>query len=569
MTVTDETVNISLYIRHQARTRPDAKAVIIPVGKNRRGRFLYRRHTFHDLDQASDQIAHGLNRIGIRRGTRTILMVKPSFDFFALTYALFKTGAVPVAVDPGMGIRRMVACYRSTQPEAFIGIPPAHVIRTLFPNFFKTVTRWVTVGQRWFWRGHTLDQLRRGPQRPYEIEDTRQDDLAAIMFTTGSTGPAKGVHYTHGTFDAQVRHIGQHFEIQEGEVDLPTFPLFAIFDPALGMTAVIPKMDPTRPARVNPDHIFAAIRDQQVTNMFGSPALLNRVARRDPSTVPQLATVRRVVSAGAPVPPATIERFKQFLPPGTPVHTPYGATESFPIASVTDEAILGEARTRAEQGFGILIGGALEGLTIRIIGISDGPIARWQDDLLVTGSEIGEIVVRGDLVTAGYHQNPKADRLSKIADGDGFWHRMGDLGRWDENGRLWFCGRKNHRVTQADRIWYSICCEAIYNQHPWVFRSALVGVETSGHQKPVIPVICLELEAAHRKVDRAQLVMALQLLGRAHPHTRDIDTFLFHKAFPVDIRHNSKIFREKLAVWAGRQMTKQIQKGQTHEPADK
>ncbi len=540
-------LNIALHLRRMAEAHPFRRAVVTPAGRDRAGRVAYAHLTFRQLDQESDRIAFGLEAIGIGRGTRTIVMVRPSLELFALTFAMFKAGAVPVMVDPGMGLRRMMACFAETRPEALIGIPPAHVLRLIQPGFFATVSTAVTVGRRWFWGGPTLQQLRSRPWSLFPLASTTPDEVAAILFTTGSTGPAKGVVYTHGIFDAQVRHIREHFQIQEGEIDLPTFPLFALFDPALGMTAVIPDMDPTRPAQVDPTKIIEAILDQGVTNMFASPALLKRVGGFAAAHEVRFPSLQRVVSAGAPVPPAEVEQFSGILTDSARIHTPYGATEAMPILSIDSEEILTETRPLTEQGFGICVGRPLEGITVEIIRIEDEPINRWSERLVLGDGEIGEITVRGDLVTAAYYERHVETALAKIADEDGFWHRMGDLGWRDKKGRIWFCGRKSHRVVTAEETLFTIPCEAIFNAHPGVARSALVGIGLMGEQQAVI---CVELSPEGRHMPRKALRAELLDLAATHAHTHLIQTVLFHKGFPVDIRHNSKIFREKLAVWA-------------------
>jgi acyl-CoA synthetase (AMP-forming)/AMP-acid ligase II len=545
-------VNIASYLKRVAKIAPYKRAVIYPAGRDSSGRVMYSHLTFLQLDRESDCLAHGMENAGITRGTRTILMVKPSLEFFIIIFALFKTGAVPVVVDPGMGIRRMVECFKEGRPEAFIGIPQAHVIRTLYPKFFKTVRIWVTVGRRWFWKGFTLNQMRQVPWKPYSMAKTRENDTAAILFTTGSTGPAKGVVYTHGNFDAQLRHIKTHLGLSMDEIDLSTFPLFALFWPPLGITSVIPDMDSTKPARVNPKKIIEAIQDQGVTSMFASPALLNRVGEYGKNKNILLPSLKRVISAGAPVLPSIIEQFTPMLDENAQIHTPYGATEAVPIISITSNEILTETRKFSEKGYGICIGRPINDLKIRIIKISDDPIQKWSDDLEVEDGDMGEITVAGDLVTRQYFEKPEVDAVAKIEDKVFFWHRMGDVGWKDSRGRIWFCGRKSHRVVTKENTLFTIPCEAIFNNHPQVFRSALVGIGSRNQQKPVI---CIDLKRSRHHLNKKTIKKELFELAKQNELTKDIKSILFHKSFPVDIRHNSKIFREKLAIWAKKKLT--------------
>lgn len=547
MKETDKTVNVSSHLIRMADINPYKRAVICHAGRDKHKRAIYSHLTFQQLNRESDILAHGLEKAGIKRGTKTILMVKPSLEFFNLIFAIFKIGAIPVVVDPGMGIRRMVNCFKSTDPEAFIGISLAHVIRTLYPKFFKTVKTWVTVGRRWFWGGLTLNHLIQYPWKPYAVADTGWDETAAILFTTGSTGPAKGAVYTHGNFEAQLEQIKTHLNLSPDEIDLSTFPLFALFYPELGITAVIPDMDPTKPARVNPDRIIEAINNLGVTNMFASPALLNRVGRYGKQKRIKLPSLKRVISAGAPVSADNIGQFRALLGSDAEIHTPYGATEAVPILSITSNEILSETRKLSEKGYGICIGRPINNIDVRIIKINDDPIETWSDDLVVSHNDIGEITVKGALVSRQYFENPDADARTKIKQRDEIWHRMGDLGWMDKKGRIWFCGRKSHRVITGKRTLFTIPCEAIFNNHPKVSRSALVGVGAPMKQKPVI---CIELIKEFSKAEKKALSIDLAALAARHEVTKPIETVLFHRAFPVDIRHNSKIFREKLAAWA-------------------
>ncbi len=545
---TRKIINIANRLKEMAKLQPHKRAVVYPAGWDESGRVAYTHLTFMQLDRESDCLAHGLDRAGIRRGTRTILMVNPSLEFFVLTFALFKTGAVPVIVDPGMGAARMVQCLKESMPEAFIGISKAHLLRILYPAFFKTIRTWVTVGRQWwFWSGYNLKQLTDLPWKPWPVAETRSDEMAAILFTTGSTGPAKGVIYTHGIFDAQVQLIGSHFGITRDEVDLPTFPLFSLFDPALGMTAVIPDMDPTRPAMADPEKIIETIMDHGITNMFASPALLNRVGEYGKMEEIRLPTLKRVISAGAPVSPANLEQFCSMLEGDAEIFTPYGATEAMPVLSIGSREVLNETRKFSEKGYGMCVGRPVGNIEVRLIKISDDPIEEWSDHLLVGDGEIGEITVKGEVVTKQYFERPESDALSKIREGSDIWHRMGDLGWRDNRGRIWFCGRKSQRVVTENGSLFTVPCEAVFNRHPAVYRSALVGVGELQHQKPVM---CIELKNGGKGIDKETVKQELLNLAAKNGMTKDIKTILFHDGFPVDVRHNSKIFREKLAEWA-------------------
>jgi acyl-CoA synthetase (AMP-forming)/AMP-acid ligase II len=535
-------INIASNLPEMARCQPDTPAIVFPK-KNR-------RLSFRELNGLCDRIAHGLEVHGIGRGVRTCLMVSPSPEFFAITFALFKVGAVPVLIDPGLGLRSLRKCLAEAEPHAFIGIPKAHIARLLFGWGKKTLRTFITVGPRLFWKGTTLAALIDcQEQLPFPLAPTQRDDVAAILFTSGSTGLPKGAIYSHGNFAAQVEALRRVYGIEPGEIDLPTFPLFALFAPALGMTAVIPEMKFTRPGSVNPRKIIGAIQSCGATTMFGSPALINRVGRYGAERGIRLPSLRRVISAGAPAPAVVLERFSRMLNPGVEIFTPYGATEALPVCSIGSSEILGETRSITDAGGGVCIGRPVTGVRLEIIRISDAPIPLWHDSLRMPMHQIGEIVVQGEQVTRRYYNRPDADQLAKIADpAGGFFHRMGDLGGLDVEGRIWFCGRKSQRVVTRTETIFTIPCEAVFNTHPCVARTALVGVGETGRQ---LPVLCVELDKG-TWVNRRKVRQELLAIGRDHIHTHGITTILFHPAFPVDIRHNAKIFREKLALWASR-----------------
>jgi acyl-CoA synthetase (AMP-forming)/AMP-acid ligase II len=543
--------NIAAALPRMARLQPQALAVVSPCGLGSDGRRAYARLTYQQLDEQSDVIARGLKAYGLSRGMRTVLMVKPSLEFFALTFALFKAGIVPVMIDPGLGVKQLKACLAEVAPEAFIGIPAAHAARIVLGWGRHTIRHLVTVGTRWCWGGTTLSQVvALGKEGGSFLADTRADETAAILFTSGSTGVAKGVVYSHGNFMAQVDLIRETYGIQPGEIDLPTFPLFALFDPALGMTTVLPEMDFTRPAKADPEKIRAAIEDWGVTNVFASPALLNNVARHGVQNGVQWPSVKRVLSAGAPVPAATLERMHQVLSPEAEIFTPYGATEALPVASIGSREILSNTHELTNAGAGVCVGRVVAPNDVRVIEITDAALNKWSQVRELPVGEVGEITVLGPTVTTAYFGRPEATRLAKI-DRDGqIVHRMGDVGYFDAEGRLWFCGRKTHRVELAERTLFSAPVEEIFNTHVGVFRTALVGVIVGGLR---VPVLCVELDQAvlpGLRLAESDLIESMKLLGAKFEPTRDISHFLIHPAFPVDIRHNAKIGREKLAVWA-------------------
>jgi len=403
---------------------------------------------------------------------------------------------------------------------------------------------------------HTIDlshvhQLGTEAEEALNI-DTSATDKAAILFTSGSTGVPKGVIYTHSNFNAQVAALQNTFDIKPGEIDLATFPLFALFAPAMGMTSIIPEMDFTRPGGVDPEKIIYAIDKYGATTMFGSPALLNKVGRWGVTHDIKLSTLKRVLSAGAPVTPVVLERFCKLLEPEVQIHTPYGATESLPISSISSDEVLKETKALTAQGKGICIGHPVDSVDIKIIRITDEPLPEWHNDLIPGKDEIGEIVVQGPQVTAAYYNRQAATELAKIYCIDGsFYHRMGDLGYFDVQGRLWFCGRKSQRVEIENDTLYTISCEGVFNTHAKVFRTALVGLTKNGG---IRPVLCVELEPDEKKADQNEIKKELLAIGSQYKHTRDIQDILFHSGFPVDIRHNAKIGRERLAVWAGKQL---------------
>lgn len=562
-----ESANIARHLPLMAARQPNHPAVKVPRGRTRAGRIDYLTLSFRELDAEVDAWVAKLAAKGVRRGDRVLVMVRQGLPLIAAAFALFKLGAVPVIIDPGMGRESFLACVARSRPRVLLGIPLAQAFGYVFRQAFASVEVRV-------WASGSPTARCAGAAGAAKLADTAPEELAAILFTSGSTGAPKGVCYEHGMFDAQVRLVRDTYGIEPGEVDLPMLPIFALFNPALGMTTIVPEIDPSRPATVDPEKVVQAIEQERVTNSFGSPTLWRKIAAHCRRTDTVLPTVRRVLMAGAPVPPALFADVQALLPNGT-AHSPYGATEALPLCSVAAAEIDPAA---ALAGRGTCVGRPVREIEVKIIALTDGPIGTLAEARELPRGEIGEIVVRGPVVTKAYDALPEATAAAKIqtpkpelqntsasagltsghleagisdARSAPVWHRMGDAGYLDAEGRLWFVGRKAERVAMREGVLFPDQVEPVFNAHPDVRRTALIGLGERGEQRPAIVVEPRAKEVVATPSLRRKLVRELRALGVQHPHTDRIRLLFLHPQFPVDVRHNAKIHRLTLAKWAG------------------
>jgi len=526
--------NISMYLRKNAASFPNKPALLHPV-----------RMTYKELDEQVDRFSWYLESKGIRSGTRTILLVPAGPEILYIVFALLRISAVPVMIDPGMGIKAMLDALGGIRAEAFIGIPKAHFLRAIRLSVFKDVKVKIMIGLQGFHRINSIKKKQSDESREYPVSPVSPDKIAAIFFTSGSTGLAKGVVYTAGMLNRQVSITKEQFGISSGETDLCTFPLLGLFAICHGNSSVMADMDMSHPAKLNPDRVVRNILDFGCTQMFGSPMILSRLSAYCLKEGIMLGSLRHVISAGAPVHRNVLAEFGRLIPEGTGIHTPYGATEALPVSDIKSTELITHFSDRLVEEHGICIGYPVKGIDIKIIKITDEPVIKWGSDIILPVNQVGEIAVKGPWVSTEYFNNPQANMMSKIADphDNGIWHRMGDLGRFDEDGKLWFFGRKSQRVVTQSGTLFTIPCEAVFNRHPLVLRSALIGLAVmNGKWKH--PVICIQLKPDfhHSEVIKEEL---LKLSGSSLI-TREITDFFFFKEFPVDPRHNAKIFREKL-----------------------
>lgn len=540
--------NVAQLVQRHVATQPDAPALRMPAAAYTDDAPQWDTWTYAELDRHSDAFAHGFVGAGVRPGDRTLMLMRPNLEFYAVLLGLFKLGAVPVLLDPGMGMKAVLACIARTKPRVAVALPAVHAVRVIAARrAFASVELPITAGRRWFWGGPTLATCRRDDAGPFPVEARARDDDAAILFTSGSTGTAKGVSCRQAMFVAQVEALRQMFDFRPGQRDLQAFAAFAVFDLCLGLTSILPSMDYSKPATARPEAFVAAIRDQQPDVTFASPIVWQNTSRYCVERGVTLPSVRTLLTVGAAIPAYLHRRMEAILPDGAQAWTPYGATEGMPLAWIGTREILDETWAMTARGAGTCVGKPAPGAWLRIIAITEDPIPSWSDELALPTGVMGEIVAGGDQVSPEYKDAPEANALAKIADGDRVLHRMGDLGTLDAQGRLWFCGRKAHRVRCADgTVLGADAVEGVFNEHPSVFRTALVGL--GDRDSGQVPVLCVEMEPG--SAFGPTIERELRALAVGTPIEGRIAAFLHHPGFPTDARHNSKIRREDLVAWA-------------------
>ena len=542
-------MNIASRVTAIAKLSPDKSAVIYPHYNKVTANYDYQNLSFKKLETRASKFAQQLLKLGLKRGDKTLLFLRPSLDFHAMAFALFKVGIVPIFIDPGMGKKNLLKCIKEANPVALIAEKEIHIIKLFYPHIFKSIKMNVSTAKFTFGKTLSIQKMKEEKIQNCANIDFETNDVAAILYTSGGTGTPKGVVYTHGLFESQTTLLQEMFKLTPSDIDMPGFPLFSLFTIAMGMTSCIPDMDPSKPGLCDPKKLVQNIFDQRPTFVAGSPAIWERVANYCIQHNLTLPSIKYVVMFGAPASVKLHRKFKSLLPNGT-TYTPYGATEALPVSNISGEIILKQTANLTDEGHGTCIGQPVSGIDIKIIKVTDDCLTQFSSELELETNVVGEIIVKGSTVTREYLNLPEKTREAKIYETENqrtgpFWHRMGDLGYKDGHGRLWFCGRKTHLVISPEKKYYPIPCEAIFNKHPLVKRSALVGLGASGKQ---IPAIVIERNDGQYLSGKEQSIFESELLtlARKHEHTKDIQKIYLSKHFPVDVRHNIKIDRLKL-----------------------
>ena len=537
----DVVQNVATYLSSTAKEWSDQPALVSGAV---RPKFL--PLSFSQLDHAVDGAVSELIKSGISAGDKTLLFVNPGPGLIIWAFALFRLGAIPVVIDPGMGVRSFLSCIQRTKPNAMVGISRAFWLSRLLPRSFRTVRSRYLVRPGFY-------TLNKKEEPSYIPNATSPDALAAIVFTSGSTGIPKGVRYLHRTFDAQINALKNVFGMEAGEVDLTTLPIFGLFNPALGITSVLPDIDPRRPAQADPAKLVRSLLDYDVTTAFASPVIGKKVANECQNFRTSLNKIKRFFLAGAPVPPSLAEQLNQCIPHGR-VIVPYGATEALPVSS-TDSSEISDYKSSTLEGKGSLVGTPIPGAKVRILDITHAPLPDYPGDF--DGLEqgvVGEICASGKMVTAGYDRMPGATCDARFKIGKAEYHRMGDLGYIDEQKRLRFLGRKAECVRTANGLIETERCEPAISQLSFVQRCALIGLGESPRQEP-----CMVVEPVRSQVRQfGEIVLRRKILEACQDFFPEfqIQRVFFEKKIPVDARHNAKIHRlalsRKWSRWVAR-----------------
>lgn len=516
-----------------------------------------------DLSERIDSLAVGLRELGVARGDRVSLLVQPGNDLTVILYACLRIGAVAVVADAGLGLKGMTRAARSARPDWVIGaLPGLSVARTFgWPGRRISVSALSAPQARLLGTIASVERLQRSHagRRPEDLPLPEGEDEAAVLFTSGSTGPAKGVIYTHARLAALVSLLRHQFNVVPGSSLIAGFAPFALLGPAIGATSITPDMSVTKPATLTAAAVADAARAGEATMFFGSPAALrNVVSTAGALDEAQRAALRRidlVLSAGAPVHPALLDAVQELFP-AAEIHTPYGMTEGLLQADI-DRRQVHEAMESLQSG--VCVGRPVAGVHLALAPLD--PHGRPAEDLTVLKDPpqadavavLSEIVVSAAHLKSGYDRLWATDRASSRDHAEGLlWHRTNDVGHIDDAGRLWIEGRLQHVIMTPEGPVGPGAVETPVDALTEVARSAAVGVGPDGTQ---VVVVIVEPHGDARQLRTGRSPLATPEFSAAVRRAAGeiaVSAVLVLEELPTDIRHNSKIDRTRLAAWAER-----------------
>ncbi|GAA2754250.1 alpha/beta fold hydrolase [Amnibacterium kyonggiense] len=484
------------------------------------------------LARRIQDLAAGLDAVGVRPGDRVSLLVPPGADLLAAAFACLRIGAVIVVADAGLGVQGLTRAVTGARPDWIIGIPRAlAAARALrWPGMRIAAAGLAAPARAALGVRHTLPEVARLGRGRALPTAPAGDDLAAVLFTSGSTGPAKGVRYTQAGLAAVRDAITARFALGPGSATVAGFAPFVLFGPAFGCRTVVPDMDVTKPATLTADALAAAVAAVDADTVFLSPAALTNVLATadDPAA---FDGVRLLLTVGAPVGEPLLDRAQAVLRLAS-LHTPYGMTECLLVADVDREAV-----AAAGPGNGVLVGAPVPGVAVRIAPLTED--GRASDATTTEPGATGEIQVRAPHMLDGYDLLWRTDAAARAGTADEPWHRTGDVGHLDDGGRLWVEGRLPHVVTTPDGVVTPVQVE-LAAQRAGAPRAAAVGVGPRGTQQLVVVV-----EGGEGPL--AEPALAERVRAEAD---RPVAAVLAVRELPTDVRHNAKIDRTRVARWA-------------------
>ena len=479
------------------------------------------RVSFAELHDRVMAVAGGLVARGLQPGDRVAMLVPPGIELVTAVYAVWRAGGVTVIADRGLGLRGLGRAVRGAHVQWVLGEPKAIAAARVL---------------RWAPRAQTIpvasiaDMVASGAAPPAE---PAPDDEAAVLYTSGATGPAKGVRYRHRQLAAQRDALARTYGITADDRLVAAFAPFALYGPALGIASTIPDVDVTAPGTLTAEALATSVAAIDATIVFASPAALANVLRTGAPGDTRLSQVRLVLSAGAPV-PVTALRAMATRCPAAQLHTPYGMTECLPVADTSLARI-----DATGDGRGVCVGPPVDGADVMI-----APLGFDAGDTIaaVDAGTTGEVLVRASWCSDGYDQLWLTQRNARPMDATGaVWHRSGDVGHVDTDGLLWIEGRSVHVVHTVDGPVTAVPVEVAVERLAGVDRCAAVGVGPVGCQQLVVVVE----GPGGDGLAPAQLTTSVRGAVR-HP----VAAVLRVTALPVDIRHNTKIDRTLVATWA-------------------
>lgn len=523
-------VDLGAQLRRRAT---DHSLALVTLGE----RGASREVSWAQLSTVVERMARGLSLRGVAPGDRIAVLIPPGPDLIAVVYACWRIGASVVITDAGLGVRGMRRAIRGAGVTHTLGIDRARpLLRTIPVPGLRLSMRDLAdiVREGWTPRRDAATGPEQGDSATGEVR--RSDDEAVVVFTSGSTGPAKGVVYTHGQILRTCALLTEHYQLTGDDGLVAAFAPWAVLGPALGIPSAIPDMDVTKPRTLSAQALADATRAVRGTLMWASPAALANVVRTATEsgvTPAEFDSLRLVLAAGAPVSAALLADAQQLFTHAQ-VRTPYGMTEVLPVCDVTFDEIV-----EAGRGNGVLVGRPLPGVDVRIAPLDQRgvPAEGLTDEPDVTG----EIVVRGA------HMRDRYDALwftQRIASRNIGWHRTGDVGHLDGQGRLWIEGRLSHVIVTAEGVVTPVAVEQAAQTLDEVVSAACVGVGPVGDQQVVVVVTGPDARQVVAAADLTMAIRSLAGIGLAAVLVRD--------ELPVDIRHNAKIDRSRLGDWAAR-----------------